>query len=648
MGTSSSKVLGIRRSTQSVAPRGSDLSVCATEQSQSQSPLQQGERERGEQRKGGSATFSPDVSFQSPSGDDSPIKMYANGGGKEGVEGGTGGGALPGSLRAKHHGQRGTAGAVEEERPRPLADEPVPTAGPHMPEKWQRGDTIGTGSFGSVFIGLNNMTGELLAVKEVAVNVEAHKMKEAVEQLECEVKLLGTLNHPNIVKYVGTLREAKRLYIFLEYVPGGSIASLIQRFGPLVESVIRVYTRQILKGLAYLHASRTVHRDIKGANLLVEKNGRIKLADFGMAKQMVEHMSFTRSFKGSAFWMAPEVIRQRGHGVAADIWSVGCTVLEMATGQPPWSQCSTQVQAIFKIASSAELPTIPETLSPQAAEFILLCLQRDPTARPTADDLLNHPFVALKQGEAEHPTYVASDEYCTAGGPPSAAGSGQPATRGAVESSVPMGALPNVDEGDEAGALRSAFSYSGGGGASTPTAAASSPAASRHRNYSRDRAPEAAPMASSAASSVSSTVSGRPPTGASSLLSPGTPGGTPPKPKKASRAKKGSRSSSSGAGGDENSPANRPIRATGERRSSKEGPVASGECTPRTPVVGEDDTDFASQPAQFRVKGLLGLPPLKLHANTGGANLALPPLDYRPASASGGTPVATPVKTAST
>lgn len=188
MGTSSSKVLGIRRSTQSVAPRGSDLSVCATEQSQSQSPLQQGERERGEQRKGGSATFSPDVSFQSPSGDDSPIKMYANGGGKEGLEGDKGGGALPGSLRAKHHGQRGTAGAVGEERPRPLADEPVPTAGPHMPEKWQRGDTIGTGSFGSVFIGLNNMTGELLAVKEVAVNVEAHKMKEAVEQLECEVR----------------------------------------------------------------------------------------------------------------------------------------------------------------------------------------------------------------------------------------------------------------------------------------------------------------------------------------------------------------------------------------------------------------------------------------------------------------------------
>ena len=118
--------------------------------------------------------------------------------------------------------------------------------------------------------------------------------------------------------------------------------------GLSVLSVCVVLTRWLLAGatpgLAYLHSMRTVHRDIKGANLLVEKNGRIKLADFGMAKQMVEHMSFTRSFKGSAFWMAPEVIRQRGHGVAADIWSVGCTVLEMATGNPPWSQCSTQVR----------------------------------------------------------------------------------------------------------------------------------------------------------------------------------------------------------------------------------------------------------------------------------------------------------------
>ena len=103
------------------------------------------------------------------------------------------------------------------------------------------------------------------------------------------------------------------------------------------------FTLFSVPGLQYLHSNRVVHRDIKGGNLLVEKDGRVKLADFGMAKQMVEQASIAKSFKGSAFWMAPEVIKQQGHGFAADIWSVGCTVLEMATGRPPWAQCTTQV-----------------------------------------------------------------------------------------------------------------------------------------------------------------------------------------------------------------------------------------------------------------------------------------------------------------
>ncbi|XRB05940.1 mitogen-activated protein kinase kinase kinase [Pycnococcus provasolii] len=277
---------------------------------------------------------------------------------------------------------------------------PLLPPAPKMPRRWKKGDAIGSGSFGSVFLGLNSDTGELLAVKEVPVSAKGTKHTEALQQLESEVVLLAKLQHPNIVRYVGTIREEANLYIFLEYVPGGSIASLLARFGRFEESVIRVYTRQILSGLAYLHAMRTAHRDIKGANILVERSGRVKLADFGMAKQMVEHMSVTKSFKGSAFWMAPEVVRQQGHGCAADVWSVGCTVLEMASGKPPWSQCSTQVQAIFLIASSSELPTIPETLSPDATEAILLCLQREERLRPSAEALLKHGFVA----DAEVPT----------------------------------------------------------------------------------------------------------------------------------------------------------------------------------------------------------------------------------------------------
>lgn len=235
--------------------------------------------------------------------------------------------------------------------------------------------------------------------------MDASAAAEAVEQLEQEVELLSRLQHPNIVRYVGISRESRALYIFLEYVPGGSIASLLSRFGAFEESVISVYTRQILIGLDYLHSQRCVHRDIKGGNILVEKSGRIKLADFGMAKSLVEQMADGGSFKGSAYWMAPEVIRQKGSGnhPAADVWSVGCTVIEMASGEHPWGDCSGQVQAIFKIASTKELPRVPEQLSPAASEFVLMCLQRDPDARPDSEALLLHPFVVNAQVDVEVP-----------------------------------------------------------------------------------------------------------------------------------------------------------------------------------------------------------------------------------------------------
>jgi hypothetical protein len=120
---------------------------------------------------------------------------------------------------------------------------------PMMPRRWTKGDSLGSGSFGCVFLGLNSDTGELFAVKEVAVNKKDDAaQREAIEQLEQEVELLSRLQHPNIVRYIGIEREVTALYIFLEYVPGGSIASLLGRFGRFEESVICVYTRQILIG----------------------------------------------------------------------------------------------------------------------------------------------------------------------------------------------------------------------------------------------------------------------------------------------------------------------------------------------------------------------------------------------------------------
>ncbi|OIW17500.1 hypothetical protein TanjilG_22612 [Lupinus angustifolius] len=265
--------------------------------------------------------------------------------------------------------------------------------------RWRKGELIGCGAFGHVYVGMNLDSGELLAVKQVLIaasSASKEKAKAHIKELEEEVKLLKDLSHPNIVRYLGTVREEESLNILLEFVPGGSISSLLGKFGAFPEAVIRTYTKQILVGLEYLHKNGIIHRDIKGANILVDNKGCIKLADFGASKQVVElaTISGAKSMKGTPYWMAPEVILQTGHSFSADIWSVGCTVIEMVTGKPPWSQQYQQeVAALFHIGTTKAHPPIPDHLSAGAKDFLIKCLEKEPDLRPSASELLQHPFV---------------------------------------------------------------------------------------------------------------------------------------------------------------------------------------------------------------------------------------------------------------
>ncbi|XP_011624929.1 mitogen-activated protein kinase kinase kinase YODA isoform X2 [Amborella trichopoda] len=275
----------------------------------------------------------------------------------------------------------------------PLPRSPGKAENPPSPgSRWKKGKLLGRGTFGHVYLGFNNESGEMCAMKEVTLFSDDSKSKESVKQLAQEIALLSRLRHQNIVQYFGSETKDDKLYIYLEYVSGGSIHKLLQEYGQFGEPVIRSYTQQILSGLAYLHNKNTVHRDIKGANILVDPNGRVKLADFGMAKHITGY-SCPLSFKGSPYWMAPEVIRNaNGCNLAVDIWSLGCTVLEMATTKPPWNQYE-GVAAMFKIGNSKEIPTIPDLLSEEGKDFVRCCLQRNPADRPTAAQLLEHPFV---------------------------------------------------------------------------------------------------------------------------------------------------------------------------------------------------------------------------------------------------------------
>ncbi|KAF8404173.1 hypothetical protein HHK36_009053 [Tetracentron sinense] len=254
---------------------------------------------------------------------------------------------------------------------------------------WQKGDRLGSGSFGTVYEGITD-DGFFFAVKEVSLLDQGSQGRQSIYQLEQEISLLSQFEHENIVQYIGTDKDESKLYIFLELVTKGSLLNLYQKYH-LQDSQVSAYTRQILNGLKYLHDRNVVHRDIKCANILVHASGSVKLADFGLAKATT--LNDVKSCKGTAFWMAPEVVNRKNHGygLPADIWSLGCTVLEMLTRQLPYSHLEC-MQAIFRIGKG-EQPPIPNSLSIDARDFILQCLQVNPDDRPTAAQLLNHQFV---------------------------------------------------------------------------------------------------------------------------------------------------------------------------------------------------------------------------------------------------------------
>ncbi len=283
------------------------------------------------------------------------------------------------------------------------AESPLSDTSPPKPVfKWVKGDLIGKGTYGRVYLALNATTGEMIAVKQVelprtASDREDSRQKGVVAALKSEIETLKDLDHPHIVSYLGFEETTTFLSIFLEYVPGGSVGSCLRKHGKFEEPTIKSFLHQILDGLAYLHSKGILHRDLKADNILVDFEGICKISDFGTVRRSddiygnVENMSL----QGSIFWMAPEVVSlsKKGYSAKIDIWSLGCVVLEMFAGRRPWSD-DEAVQAMFKIGAERKAPPIPADvkLSKQAAHFLKNCFEVDPAKRPTAQRLLDHVF----------------------------------------------------------------------------------------------------------------------------------------------------------------------------------------------------------------------------------------------------------------
>lgn len=348
-----------------------------------------------------------------------------------------------------------------------------------VPENWLKGAKIGSGSFGTVYLGMNPFTGELMAVKQIPLHNNKIKLMEQQQKLtqkvnvgeskdksqhhhhyhhhhhhqqhkgkghdtpsrtatpvsidsqqepnsqypappplpqkdtstptpilqkiadqEREMMLLKDLNHENIVRYFGSSSDENYLNIFLEYVPGGSVQTMLNSYGPFEEPLIRNFIRQVLIGLNYLHGEDIIHRDIKGANILIDIKGTVKIGDFGISKKVstideedenLKKNGKRASLQGSVFWMAPEVVKQTTYTKKADIWSVGSLIVEMFTGKHPYPELS-QMQALFKIGNHIP-PTIPEWCTEEARAFLEKTFELHYAKRPHASELLNDPFL---------------------------------------------------------------------------------------------------------------------------------------------------------------------------------------------------------------------------------------------------------------
>ncbi|XP_051868162.1 mitogen-activated protein kinase kinase kinase 4 isoform X3 [Pristis pectinata] len=262
--------------------------------------------------------------------------------------------------------------------------------------KWQRGNKIGEGQYGKVYTCINVDTGELMAMKEIRFQPNDHK---TIKETADELKIFEGIKHPNLVRYFGVELHREEMYIFMEYCDEGTLEE-VARLG-LQEHVIRLYTKQITTAINVLHEHGIVHRDIKGANIFLTSSGLIKLGDFGCSvklKNIAQTMpGEVNSTLGTAAYMAPEVITRakgEGHGRAADVWSLGCVLVEMVTGKRPWHEYEHNFQIMYKVGMGHK-PPIPERLSPEGKDFLSHCLESDPKHRWTSSQLLDHPFVKV-------------------------------------------------------------------------------------------------------------------------------------------------------------------------------------------------------------------------------------------------------------
>eukprot|EP00066_Takifugu_rubripes_P017756 XP_011607022.1 PREDICTED: mitogen-activated protein kinase kinase kinase kinase 5-like [Takifugu rubripes] len=252
---------------------------------------------------------------------------------------------------------------------------------------------VGGGTYGDVYKARNKQNGELAAIKVIKMEPE-----DDFSIIQQEIVIVKSCKHPNIVAYYGSYIRANKLWICMEFCGGGSLQDVYHVTGPLSEPQIAYISREMLQGLDYLHAQKKIHRDIKGANVLLNDQGEVKLADFGISAQITATLARRMSFIGTPYWMAPEVAAveiKGGYNELCDIWSVGITAIELAELQPPLFDVH-PLRVLFLMSKSGYQPPKLKDKSKWSAHFynfVKSMLVRNPKKRPNAAKMLGHVFL---------------------------------------------------------------------------------------------------------------------------------------------------------------------------------------------------------------------------------------------------------------